>query len=355
MTTFLDFAPKVLANRQEDGIRGYKSELNRYALHIEGASFAAMPIADIKARHLREWLRDMSRKDAADTRGVRKITADTIKRSYALVSSIFTAAVEQDVIEMSPCHGVKVKKRADENSTRDKWAFLTVEEQAAIASCEAISLADRLAMRFAIATGLRQGEQFNLELTDLHVGISSPFVKVRYGSRGHLPPKSGRTREVPLFKDGLVAAREWLYVLPTYAPENPLRLVFPSKRGTVRGVGKPLGRGTAFHDALRAAGITRKGPKWHSLRHTAATNLITGAIGGRRWSLDEIRVFLGHSSPTVTLRYAHLGADALKAAARETEGPGIADAPMTERELPAAPDTAPDLSVWFDEEEAVAS
>lgn len=344
---FRDFAPTVMAHRKEDGIRGIVSEMNRYSMHIEKASFADMPLDQIRARHIREWLRDMSRKDAADTRGLRKISTDTIKRSYALVSSILTAAVEQDLIEMSPCHGVRVKNRADESATRDKWAYLTVEEQDAIVGCEAISLADRLAIRFAVATGLRQGEQFNLELCDLHVGVDAPFVKVRYGSKNHLPPKSGRTREVPLFKDGLIAARQWLYELSSYCPDNPRKLVFPSRRGTVRGVGKPLGRGTAFHDALRAAGITRKGIKWHSCRHTAATNLITGAIGGRRWSLDEIRVFLGHSSPMVTIRYAHLGADALKAAARETEGPGIVNAEPTVRDV-ASLDTSPDVNAWWE-------
>ncbi len=317
--SFRDFALVALDLRAEQGIRGIGSEVNRFQVHIAMAPFAKKRIDEIKPVDLRDWIRQMQQKKAADTRGDRLLSDDTVKRAFALVSSIFTCAVERDVIERSPSREVKVKRRANADATKDKWAFLTMPEQDAVRDCSDIPTCDRLAIRFAGATGLRQGEQFNLELKDLHVGPDSPHVMVRYGSPGHLPPKSGKLREVPLFKDGLVAARQWLYELPNYAPENPLGLVFPSRRGGIRSVGKPLGGGGAFHKWLRAAGITRKGPKWHSLRHTAATNLITGALG-RRWSLDEVRVFLGHSSPNVTLRYAHLGADALKAAARETEG-----------------------------------
>ena len=352
MTTFGEFALVVLDQRAEEGIRGIIPERNRFALHVSTAPFVGLELADIRAAHIREWLREMARKDAADTRGQRKITTETIKRSFALVSSIFTAAVEQELLTHSPTVGVRVKKRADESATKDKWAFLTLDEQKAVAVCDAISLADRLAIRFAIATGLRQGEQFNLELTDLHVGVDNPHVVVRYGSRGRKPPKSGKVRTVPLFSDGLVAARAWLYVLPTYAADNPLRLVFPSHRGTQRSVGKPLGRGNAFKQALAAAGITRH-IRWHDLRHTFCSNLVSGVLG-RRWTLEEVRPLAGHSSITITQRYSHISEIELVKAAGETtfsHGPLMPLATATERELPDAPDTERDVSA-FDEEAA---
>ena len=335
--TFRDFALLTLDARAEQGIRGLTSERNRFMVHLACAAFAKKRLDEIRPVDLRDWLRAMQNKRAADTRGDRTLNDETVKRAFALVSSVFTYAVERDLLQHSPCREVRLKKRADERATKDKWHYLTVEEQRAVATCEAIPLASRLAIRFAVATGLRQGEQFNLELVDLHTEGPSPHVMVRYGSRGHRPPKSGNVREVPLFGDGLTAAREWLRELPNFCPDNLRGLAFPTRLGTVRGIGKPLGRGSAWRDTLAKAGITRRGLVWHSLRHTAATNLITGALG-RRWSLDEVRVFLGHSSPNVTLRYAHLGADALKAAARETE---LAQRPITE--APPANDTVRDL------------
>lgn len=353
--TFHGFAATVLAQRAEDGIRGIDAERNRFAMHIRDSLLAPMALNEIRSRHVREWLREMARKDAQDSRGARKITTETIKRSFSLVSAILSAAVEREELEVNPCAGVRVKRRADESATRDKWTWLTLDEQRSVAACDEISTADRLTIRFAVATGLRQGEQFNLELADIHAWTDNPRVVVRYGSRGRKPPKSGKIRTVPLFADGLVAAREWLEVLPSHAPENPYRLVFPSRYGTQRGVGKPLGRGDAFKQALASAGITRR-VRWHDLRHTFCSNLVSGVLG-RRWTLEEIRPLAGHSSITVTERYAHIGETEILKAAGETtfaHGPLMPLAKATERDLPAANDTERDVFVW-DEDEAVAS
>lgn len=340
---FRTFGAEVLEQRDEDGIRGIKSERNRFDLHVSTASFAELPVTEIRSRDVRSWLRDMARKDASDTRGARKLSTDTIKRAFALVSAVFAAAVEREIIETNPCAGVKVKRRADERATKDRWAYLTLDEQKAIAACPAISVADRLAIRFAVATGLRQGEQFHLLLSDLHVDGESPHVFVRFGSK-NLPPKSGKTRRVPLFGDGLVAARAWLDVLPSFAPHNPECLAFPSRLGTRRGVGKPLGRGDAFPRALRAAGITRR-VRWHDLRHTFCSNLVTGVLG-RRWTLEEVRPLAGHSSITITERYSHIGErELVKAAAETAFAHVVPTAADTLRDLTAPPanDTVHDL------------
>ncbi len=301
---FVDFAREALDLRSEDGIRGIGSERNRFLNHIEGASFAAKPLDAITSVDMRDWLREMSRKNAADTRGERRLTTETIKRAFALVSSIFTAAHERDMIPHSPCMGVRVKRLADESATREKWTYLTLDEQKAIASCSAIPEVDRLAIRFAIATGLRQGEQFSLMLKDLHTGPDAPHVFVRFG-KPNLPPKSGKTRQVPLFGDGLVAARRWSYELAAYAPSNPFAIVFPTPRGGRRSVGKPLGGGGKLKRYLALVGITRR-VRWHDLRHTFCSNLVTGALG-KTWPLVAVKAMAGHSSVTITERYAHIG------------------------------------------------
>jgi integrase len=51
----------------------------------------------------------------------------------------------------------------------DEWTYLDQEEQRRLLACPEIPHADRLIMAFAIGTGLRQGEQWNLELKDLHL------------------------------------------------------------------------------------------------------------------------------------------------------------------------------------------
>lgn len=317
---FLDLAEQVMAQRERDGVRGLDRELSRYRCHISTAAFAKKSVADVTSPDIREWLREMAQKDTAGYGPTRKLSRQTISRCQSLVSAIFTEAVERELIEASPCLGVKPKKRVDESDTKEKWAWLTLDEQRAIMACGLIPRADRLLVAFAIATGLRQGEQHHLEIQDLVVDGDDPHVMVRYGSRSKagakLPPKSGKKRKVPLTQSGLEVSREWLGLLPTYAPANPMALVFPSPRGHLRHQGKPLGTTGVLKAHLSKAGITRR-VRWHDLRHTCATNLITGVLG-RHWRLAEVQRVMGHSSSAVTERYAHMSDDAIANAARET-------------------------------------
>lgn len=315
---FLDFSKDVMVRRREDGVRGIGREESRYRCHIVTAPFVGKAVNDITPQDIREWLREMSNKKAQDLRGERRISRQTISRAQSLVSAVFVEAIEQDFIQHNPCMGVKLKRRTDESDTQEKWAWLTLDEQKLIAACEAIPYEDRLAIRFAVGTGLRQGEQFNLEIPDLVVDGDTPHVVVRYGSK-KTATKSKKMRRVPLFGDGLVVARE---VLAYYADRpNRENLVFPSVRGLRRQPGKPLGKSSVLRGYLHGAGITRR-VRWHDLRHTCATNLVTGVLG-RRWTLEEIQPLMGHSSITITQRYAHVGEDALKRAARETEMPPV--------------------------------
>jgi integrase len=355
VTTFAEFLPVVLTMREQDGVRGIGHEHNRKLTHIDGSAFVDKELADVTSVDIRDWLRVTGAKNAKDHRGERRLHTGTVNRAYALVRAVFTVAVERDMIKSSPCVGVKVKKRVDATTTKETWTVLTLDEQKALVSCTAIPIADRFAIRFALGTGMRQGEQFSLRVADLITGNNEPHVVVRFGGPKDLPTKSGKTRRVPLFKDSLECARQWSYELATWAPENPLGLVFPTARGRRRGIGKPLGNGGVLKRHLALVGITRR-VRWHDLRHSAATNLLNGSLG-RVWTLPEVREFLGHSSVSMTERYTHLSFGDLARAAEATVGPGIVPAaPDTspEFDIPNAPDTSRELETWF-EEEAVAS
>jgi integrase len=67
-----------------------------------------------------------------------------------------------------------------------------------------------------------------------------------------------------------------------------------------------------FRQYLETAGISRR-VRWHDLRHSFASSLVAG-LWGRPWRLEEVCKVMGHSSITVTERYAHLADDALKGA-----------------------------------------
>lgn len=104
----------------------------------------------------------------------------------------------------------------------------------------------------------------------------------------------------------------------------------------VRDDGEPFARGyTGRWDAWRErCGITRP-VRFHDLRHTCASHLVLGTWG-RTLRLDEVRAWLGHSSITVTQRYAHLGDGHLDELAR-TMGPVLLSAPTRIADLSAPP------------------
>ena len=67
-------------------------------------------------------------------------------------------------------------------------------------------------------------------------------------------------------------------------------------------------------------GITLRNVRWHDLRHTCASSLVSGAWG-RPWRLEEVAKVLGHSSIQTTQVYAHLATSVVQEAAYATPGP----------------------------------
>ena len=349
---FIKFGESVLDQREKEGVRGIEQERYRFRLHLAMAHFANKPIDQVTPADIARWLREMAAKTARRGTGAKKksyslgrpLSASTRKRAFALLSAIFDAAAdpERNLIASNPCAGLKVKARAGKEATKDIEVFLTLEEQTAIRACPRIPDAERFFILFAFGCGVRKGEQFNLELSDVDVEDACE-VTVRFGSHG-LPPKNGQVDTIPLFGYALEAAR-WQIENLERQP-NPLNLLWPTRNGHRRKgnplggnfrrvetggthwyprVGKnperaPRGKGThvyvdRFKELLGFAGITRR-VRWHDLRHTCASALLQGQWGDE-WKLAEVKELLRHSSVTVTERYAHLGETALKNAAKK--------------------------------------
>lgn len=359
--TLEEFAAKVLDERELEGYRGTDGERRYYKKHILGSVIGRLPITAIDARSIREFVKVLGRSPASDRRVARTLSHHTVKRCLTILSAVFAAAVERGIIESNPVIGVKVKRPANLAATRDAWTWLTPSEQRAF-EAGPIPEDERLIVLFAMGTGLRQGEQWNLELRDLHTeddAQGGPHLIVRFGSKGK-PPKNGKIRRVPLFGVALAAARRWLELLPTFVrgehatTRNEAGLVFPGRRGSRRQCGK-FNRHEGLRNLLKACGIDRP-VRWHDLRHTCASSLVSG-VWGRTWSLHEVCAMLGHSSVTVTERYAHVGEDFLTRAASETGRLAVSAAAVVSLPDPAMPSsrgpsghsspepTSPDLSI----------
>ncbi len=295
--------------------RDFKSVRSRFDLHIVTASFADLPIGSVEPSDIVEWLRELETKLTGHKYGkreVRPLAYRTRKHCKVLLNCLYQDAITEGLCSSNPVRDVKLRKTEEDDPAGpvpDEWP-LRPDEQTGMLQ----ALGDNpevWVIQFALGTGLRQGEMWNLELRDVHVHVPQPYVYVRFGSPGR-PPKGGKTRKVPLFGLGLEAAKKWLAVLPSYAPHNPQKLMFPTpktepsgkngsrghKGGAKRGKSKTP---RAWTDAREAVG---RHVWWHLLRHTPATSLLCG-WWGRKWTLQEVAKLLGHSSVRTTEMYAH--------------------------------------------------
>lgn len=310
--TVRGFGPGFLDKRETDGVRGIKTERNRWKLLVDGSPQAEITLSQFSRRDAKAWLvwlqgrKIRYSKLKNHSRNGRKMSRVTMQNALNLFRKAFDVAVEDEICASNPFAGVKLPK--DKGRTHEPWTYLTPEEQTKLLA--AVPEPDRYMVAFAIGTGLRQGEQWSLRWRD--VDLTKMEITVRYGSEGQ-PTKSGKIRRVPIFGLALDALTlEWQSAMHRRPPTN--WLVFPALRGDRRQKGEP----DAWKSWVAAAGITRN-VRWHDLRHTCASSLVAG-WWGRRWNLYEVKEMLGHASITTTERYAHLADSALKLAARETPG-----------------------------------
>lgn len=191
--------------------------------------------------------------------------AETVNKRLRTLKAMLNRAVEWEVIKANPIDAVKGAPNLDSKPP----LFYTVDE------LNKLYQADRGDIwRLFANTGMRRGEGINLRREHIKGG------RVRILSETGARTKSAKWREVPL-NNAAGEALERLpgadYVLPRMTPESYSR---------------------AF---LRDARSARLKGNLHCLRHTFCSHLV---MLGK--PLRTVQVLAGHSSITVTERYAHL-------------------------------------------------
>lgn len=240
------------------------------------------------------------------------IKAATINRDLVALKAAFAMAVEWGALAEHPLAKVKRSTVEDEGRVR----FLEVDEEVRLRDAldrreqsirdarrsgnqwrmarsfelkpdlDRVPLADHVKplVLLAMNTGLRRGELFNLEWSD--VDLPRALLTVRAASA-----KTARVRRIPLNREALDMLTAWQATTSARGG-----IVFPSPYGaTVRmnNIKKSWGA------VLKDAGITDF--KFHDLRHHFASRL---AMAGA--DLYVVKELLGHSTIAMTERYSHL-------------------------------------------------
>jgi integrase len=318
-TSLRAFGARVLDERAKELPRSAGAERTRWKRIVE-ADFIDDPIDTITPPAVDRWARRLVQKRPGSARC-----------TLTLLSTICGRAVREGLIKANPCADIRVRLPT---RTHDPWTYLLPAEQVALVSAP-IPETDALQIGCLLGTGVRVGELFALRLSDVHAFAAEPHIVIRFGSPNG-PPKGKKIRRVPLFGLGLRSFERWLEVLPTWCPHNPNKLAFPGQRGGFQGSGellvfqKRVNRKRTyvnrFQEALTAAGIEPanrhdgRPVRVHDLRHTFAASLVSGWWGEEPWRLEDLCAVMGHSSITITERYAHLAPGRVRELAGRTPG-----------------------------------
>jgi len=257
-------------------------------------------LSDVKPFTIQTWLRGLSE------------LAPTYQQViFANVSTVFTAAVDDSLIQKNPCKAPSVRQPKPEQRKLTPW---TAEQVTNVRS----ALPDRyqLVTQLGAGLGLRQGEIFGLSPDDIDIEKGEieivRQVKLRANNKQLFGlPKGRKTRRVPLPDSVLDAINEHMTRYPPHEVTLPwdrldgqertfTLLLTTRERGALnRNYFNPY----VWRPALEKAGIEVKRENGtHALRHFYASTLLDAGE-----SIKALSEYLGHADPGFTLRtYTHL-------------------------------------------------
>lgn len=253
----------------------YRSLLDRTILPV----FGPMPLTSLRPIQVARWVGELSD----------RLSASQVRQAYRLLSQVMRAAVENDIIAVSPCRSVRLPRLPEANPT-----ILTVAQVDRLAA--ACQLPDRVLVLLLAYGGLRIGEALALRRRHMNIEAGRLTVAQAVAQLTGGPvidtPKNHQRRElaVPAFVVQLL--REHLATLP----DDPDAFMFPGRQEHTTGRQQSYaGFRRRFNAALKASGLVEVTP--HDLRATHAS-----------WVADSHGVLvaarrLGHANASVTTRH----------------------------------------------------
>jgi integrase len=268
---FRDLAELALREKQNHGVKDSSLRADRVRLTVLDPFVGSLKLSKFKPRTFSHALTDIA--------ASRQLTAASFNRYHALVSSICSYAVREELLAINPMADGRVQRRTE---GRIHVRFLDRHEQAQVLAQikrERPAKADEVEL--AILTGMRRGEQFNARWADWKkqegvlyaTGKTGPReVRINRAARRCLSRMRRRTRPEQIF-------------------------ITPERNVT------PVDRRLWFERAVKKAGLASKF-RYHDLRHTYCSRLVSAGV-----PLLEVQQLAGHASFQTTLRYAHLSPD----------------------------------------------
>jgi integrase len=264
-----------------------------FRLHVEALPLGQIPMASVRQSHVRAWVRDRAA----------VLAPGTLEALWSDVSSMFSAAVLDRVIGVSPCAGVRLPAAAK----RVRFVPGGAQVQAVIA---ALPGRYQAVGWLAAGCGWRRNEILGAEVGSVDflrrtAEVSQQLLAISGEPMCLAPPKtptSYRVSELPGVT-GLALAQHlelfpapgrliWDKTNPRKPLQRPANLMFTTATGAPV---HPAWWNSIWRKAADSAGIP-KGTGVHCLRHFFATLLIHEGK-----SVKAVQLAMGHATPMITL------------------------------------------------------
>lgn len=231
--------------------------------------------------------------EAVSLSAIRKMHADmsatpgSANRALALLSKMFSFAVENEWRSDNPCTRVKkypenkIERYLTDVETQSLWVTLGADKDQCAATI----------IKVLLLTGARRQEVLTMRWADLDLTSSAPSWTLRAGhQKGERSVRKDLVRPLDPVAANILLAWKKSQAIPS------LHWVFPSERkiGSYRTCFK-----YAWNRIRRTVGI--EDVRIHDLRHSFASFAVNSGA-----SLEAIGAALGHKDLRTTQRYAHL-------------------------------------------------
>ena len=259
-------------------IKSYETNISVFKNHILPL-FTNIPMDEISKASIMKLHSDMVVK--------KKLALATANKVLIFLSNAFNVAKELEIdgIDVNPASGIKEFKL---NNAKER--YLTKDETKKL--LEAINSTEqnihlKYIVPMLILTGARRGEVLKAKHEDFNLSQMTWTIPTTKNGKKRILPITPQLLE--LYKS--IPKDDTPYLFTSPITNKPYVTIYNS-----------------WNTARIKAGL--KDVRIHDLRHSYASALVNG---GR--SLYEVQTLLGHSTPTMTQRYAHLSNESLMSAA----------------------------------------
>ncbi len=285
-------------------IEDFAKDYLRRASHLRSQGTLKYGVGEIEKHFAGRHVCDLTEKDVDDfilarrdtpTRWKKKRTGASVNRVTNILSAMLTMAVRLGMAEKnvaSRCRRVK--------ENRGRLRYLSIDDAARVLELARKSRSRHLyaTVLLALETGMRRGEILNLRWEDLDFQTGQIWIRESKNGTPRHVPMTATVREL-LSKHPRHVRTDFLF--PGYAgPQFTGGSHGPATDSTVSNSIREI-----FANLIQRAGI--QDFRFHDLRHTFASHLVMQGV-----PLHTVGQLLGHKTPSMTMRYAHLSPGHLK-------------------------------------------